>query len=252
VGFGRGASRVEEQVQATGVIGKTSMKLYGAEKSANVRRVKIYLAEKGLNEIEEVNFERAAAFIKTPEYLAKNPAGKIPLLELDDGAFLPESAAIIEYLEELYPDPPMIGTTPRERAKVRSVERVVAGISVLARLYFLHRAPSFLQSSRGLAYEPKVAAAIKPDFENDLHTIEVNMGEDPFVAGPKPTVADCHLYAILSAGVEKFDYEIPDEFPRLQRWYKNFSARPSASAGNGGPGFVHPKDDPAHAPAAAR
>jgi len=227
------------------------MKLYGAAMSANTRRVKIYLAEKGLDNIEEVDLVGAANVIKTPEYLAKNPAGKIPLLELDDGTFLPESAAIVEYLEEIYPDPPMIGTTPLERAKVRSLERVVADQSVLCRLYYLHMGPSFLQSLRGFAYDPKVAAAVKPTFDNNLHTIEVRMGDYPFVAGAKPTVADCHLYAVLSAGVEKFNYVISDDFPRLQRWYKNFSARPSASAGKGGPGFVHPKDDPAHAPAAA-
>jgi len=64
------------------------MKLYGAAMSANTRRVKIYLAEKGLDNIEEVDLVGAANVIKTPEYLAKNPAGKIPLLELDDGTFL--------------------------------------------------------------------------------------------------------------------------------------------------------------------
>jgi len=61
--------------------------------SAHTRRVKIYLAEKGLDNIEEVDFEGAAKVTKTPEYLAKNPAGKIPLLELDNGTFVSESAA---------------------------------------------------------------------------------------------------------------------------------------------------------------
>src|SRR5258707_4550814 len=100
----------------------------------------------------------------------------------------------------------MIGTTPLERAKVRSVERVVADLSVLARLYYLHMAPSFLQSLRGFAYEPKVAAAGKPTFDNNLYTIEAGIGDRPFLAAAKPTVADCHLYAILSAGVEQTNY----------------------------------------------
>jgi len=93
----------------------------------------------------------------------------------------------------------------------------------------------------GFAYEPKVTAAIKPTFENNLHHDRGQYGRPTVVAGMKPTVADCHLYAILSAGVEKFNYVIADEYPRLQRWYKNFSERPSASAGNGGPAFLHPK-----------
>src|ERR1700676_2441017 len=121
---------------------KRMMKLYGAVRAANPRRVKIYIAEKGLEDvIEQIDFEPPAAEkLKTPEFLAKNPAGKIPLLELDDGTFLPESAAIVEYLEEIYPDPPMIGTTPLERARVRSVERIAADLSVLCRLYYLHMA----------------------------------------------------------------------------------------------------------------
>jgi glutathione S-transferase len=230
----------------------TMMKLYGAVRAANPRRVKIYIAEKGLEGvIEQIDFAPPAAEkLKTPEFLAKNPAGKIPLLELDDGTYISESAAIIEYLEELYPNPPMIGTTPEERAKVRSVERVVADQSVLCRLYYLHMGPSFLQSSRGFAWVPEVLVAIKPDYDNNLHTLDVRMGENPFLAGAKPTVADCHLYAMMSAGVEKFNYVIPDDFPGIQRWYENFSKRPSASAGNiGGPGYVHAKDDPALAPA---
>jgi glutathione S-transferase len=229
------------------------MKLYGAVDAANPRRVKIYIAEKGLEYvIKQIDFEPPAAEkLKTPEFLAKNPAGKIPLLELDDVTFISESGAIIEFLEELYPDPPMIGTTALERAKVRSVERVVADQAALARFYYLHMGPSFLQRLRGFALVPEVLEAVKPTFDNNLHTLEVRMGEHSFLAGDTPTVADCHLYAIMSGGVEKFNYVISDDYPRIQRWYENFSRRPSASAGkDGGPGYVHPKDDPAYAPVA--
>jgi glutathione S-transferase len=226
------------------------MKLYGAVRAANPRRVKIYIAEKGLEDvIEQIDFAPPAAEkLRTPEFLAKNPAGKIPLLELDDGTCIPESGAIIEYLEELYPDPPMIGTTPEERARVRSIERVVMDQSTLARLYYLHMGPSFLQSLRGFALVPEVLVAVKPTYDNNMHTLEVRIGENPFLAGATPTVADCHFYAMVSAGVEKFKYSLPEGCTRLQRWYDNFSKRPSASAGNGGPSFRRPEDDPAHAP----
>jgi len=131
----------------------------------------------------------------------------------------------------------MIGTTPLERRRSAHWKRVVADQSVLCRLYYLHMGPSFLQSLRGFAYDPKVAAAVKPTFDNNLHTIEVRMGDYPFVAGAKPTVADCHLYAVLSAGVEKFNYVISDDFPRLQRWYKNFQRPSERVGGQGRAGF---------------
>ena len=222
------------------------MKIYGAAMAANPRRVRIYLAEKGL-EIAQVDFLPPHNELKSPEYLAKNPAGKIPLLELDDGTCISESAAIIEYLEELYPDPPMIGTTLVERAKVRAIERIVAELFPLCRLYFSNVAPSFLHSVRGISHVPAVAEVIKPSIDRNLATLETHIGKNKFLAGSLPTVADCHFYALMSAGIEKFNYVIPEQFPRLRQWYLNFSERPSASAGNGDTGFRHPKNEEASA-----
>jgi glutathione S-transferase len=207
------------------------MKLYGTARSANCTRVYIYLAEKGLD-IPQADFAPPHNELKSPEYLAKNPAGKIPLLEMDDGTYLPESAAIIEYLEERFPNPPMIGTTPEERAKVRALERVVAELFPLCRLYFSNMAPSFVHTLRGIPHVPAVAEAIKPTVERDLGSLEAHIGENEFLAGPRPTVADCHFYALLNAGIDKFKYVIPERFPRLRQWYRNFGERPSASIGN--------------------
>src|SRR5574340_1452465 len=105
------------------------MKLYDFGHAPNPRKVRIYLAEKGLTlPIETVN--SAAGESHTPEFLKKNPLGGVPVLELDDGSFLTESLAIIEYLEELHPNPPMIGISPVERARVRELERM-ADLGVL-------------------------------------------------------------------------------------------------------------------------
>jgi glutathione S-transferase len=216
------------------------MKLYGTAMSANCSRVYIYLAEKGLD-IPQVDFTPPHNELKSPEYLARNPAGKIPLLELDDGSYLPESAAIIEYLEELFPNPPMIGMTPEERAKVRALERVVAELFPLCRVYFANIAPSFLQNLRGVAHVPAAAEAVRPTVERDLGALEVHIGKNEFLAGNLPTVADCHFYALLNAGIEKFKYVIPETFPRLRQWYRNFGARPSASVGAKQIGFRQPK-----------
>ncbi len=86
------------------------MKLYDFPAAANCQRVTLYLAEKGL-QIPRVYVDIHSQQQKTAEFLRKNPAGKIPVLETDDGAFIAESAAIVEYLEELFPQPPMIGAT---------------------------------------------------------------------------------------------------------------------------------------------
>lgn len=82
-----------------------------------------------LARLERVDLDMAAGAHRQPAFLKLNPAGKVPVLELDDGCVLIESAAIIEYLEELHPDPPMIGTDdPVERARVRADERIVADL----------------------------------------------------------------------------------------------------------------------------
>ena len=165
------------------------MKLYGAAMAANPRRVRIYLAEKGL-EIEQVDFLPPHNELKSPEYLAKNPAGKIPLLELDDGTCISESAAIIEYFEELFPAPPMIGTNPVERAKARAIERIVAEMFPVSRAYFVNHGPSFLLNLRGLTPVPAVAEALKPIIDRNLGTLEALIGDNEFLAGPRPTVGD--------------------------------------------------------------
>ena len=99
------------------------MLLYQVARGANVRRLIIYMAEKGID-IPRHEVDVATGEHKSPAFLAMNPAGRVPVLETDDGRFISESAAIMEYLEELHPDPPMIGTTPGERAHVRAVERI--------------------------------------------------------------------------------------------------------------------------------
>ena len=105
------------------------MRLYYFPVAPNPTKVRVYLAEKGIElETERVNLRETQQ--RTPEFLAKNPLGKLPVLELDDGSYVCESLAIIEYLEELHPDPPLFGVTPEERAHARAVERA-ADIGVL-------------------------------------------------------------------------------------------------------------------------
>src|SRR5579862_796007 len=82
---------------------ETSMKLYGVWNMGNPRRVSVFLAEKGI----EVPWEFID--LKSPAFLKINPFGRMPVLELDDGSYLPETVAICRYFEALHPDPPLFG-----------------------------------------------------------------------------------------------------------------------------------------------
>lgn len=204
------------------------MKLYGAHMAANPRRVKIYLAEKGLG-IEQVDFEAPYRELKSAEFLAKNPAGKIPVLELDDGTCIAESGAIIEYLEECHPAPNMLGNTPFERAEVRALERMGNDLFLPMGTYVRHKSPTFL-AGRGLVRQPELVDFFAPVIHRGLQTLETRIGARPFLAGARPTIADCTLYALFHACIDKFDYVLSEEFQRLHGWYRRFGARPSALA----------------------
>ena len=101
------------------------MKIYDFTMAPNPRRLRIFIAEKGL----KIPYEQVDIFSgknRTPEMLAKNPAGGLPVLELDDGACIAESVAIARYLEALHPEPNLLGRNPREQA---DIECGVAGWS---------------------------------------------------------------------------------------------------------------------------
>ena len=132
------------------------MRLYYFPIAPNPTKVRIYLAEKGI-EIEQVLVNLVKGEQKSPEHLARNPFGNLPVLELDDGTHLTESLAIIELFEELYPDPPMIGTDPFERARVRMLERI-ADLGVLAPVGRIIHAT---RSPLGLPPVPEFAAAAR-------------------------------------------------------------------------------------------
>ncbi|WP_176592237.1 glutathione S-transferase family protein [Sphingobium sp. EM0848] len=204
------------------------MKLYGAHMAANPRRVKIYLAEKGIG-IEQVDFKPPYPEMKTPEFLKMSPTGRIPILELDDGTCIPETMAIIEYLEAVYPEPNMLGSDDRERAWTRAVSSMVADLVIPWGNLVRHRAPSIVESY-GFKRVPEVALFFEPIVERGLNALEIAIGDNPFLVGDRPMIPDCHAFALFHATIDKFDYKLPDRFERLIAWYARFSQRPSAAA----------------------
>jgi glutathione S-transferase len=200
------------------------MKLYDFSFAPNPRKVRVYLAEKGIAvPLVQVNLGHGEQ--RTEEFLAKNPLGAVPVLELDDGTVLTESLAIIHYFEELHPEPPMIGKTPLERAQVRRLEQIAHNslLSAVGRLFHATKAPL-----PGATPNAALADAARAQLTAPLALLNDEIAEREFVAGARPTIADCTLFAALKLG-EMAELELALG-PNLLRWYETFSQRPSAAA----------------------
>jgi len=200
------------------------MKLYVFPMAPNPRRLLVYLGEKGL-QIPREDVDIMSQKNRTPEFLKKNPLGGLPVLELDDGSHLTESLAIMEYLEELHPKPPMLGTTPLERARVRELERICElGVLSSVGAIFQHTSPFFagrVKQSADAAENARTRLGV------NLKVLDARIGGGPFVAGERPSIADCTLLAALDfanfAGVP-----LDPTNKNVVRWYAGFKERPSA------------------------
>ena len=159
----------------------------------------------------------------SPEHLARNPRGALPVLELDDGSFITESLPIMEYLEEVYPEPVMVGTTPVERARTREMERM-ADLRVLiptARLVHATNSPL------GLEPDPYVAKTETERVSVGWSIFDEALANREFVMGNQVTTADCTLFGGLFMG-EFFGVQPSANYRNLLRWYEAFKQRPAA------------------------
>ncbi|NRA08234.1 MAG: glutathione S-transferase family protein [Myxococcales bacterium] len=200
------------------------MKLYVFRVAPNPTRVRLCIAEKRAAGVEidlpEVLVNLAKGEQRAPEHLARNPLGTLPVLELDDGSFLSESGAIIEYLEELYPEPSLLGAGPLERARNRELERL-AELGVLGPVARIVHAT---KSPLGLPPIPEVAAASRRILPDVLRVLDAGLADGrPFFGGDRPIVADCTLQAALQfARFAEIDLELPE---RVARWDRNYRER---------------------------
>ena len=194
------------------------MKLYVFPVAPNPTRVRLYLAEKAAQgreiEVEQIVVNLPEGEQKLPEHLERNPLGKLPLLEFEDERFLTESTAIIEYLEELHPENPMIGADPRERSRIRELDRL-ADLGVLMPIARIVHATN---SPIGLDPSPEVAADARAALPNWLRVLDAQLADGrAFVAGDRPSIVDCTLQAAFQFA--RFGkVEIPAEFEHIARW----------------------------------
>jgi len=201
------------------------MKAYVFAGAPNPRKLIVYLREKGLDiPLESVDILSGAN--RTPEFLKKNPLGGLPVLELDDGSHLTESLAIIQYLEELHPTPPMIGTSPVERARVRELERICElGVFSSVGTVFQNTHPFF---AGRLKQSPEAAENARARLASTLKVVDARIDGRRFVAGDRPSIADCTLLAAL--GFAEFTgIPLDPGLKNVARWYEEFKQRPSAA-----------------------
>ena len=204
------------------------MKLYlDAGRAPNPRRVRIFLAEKGVTlPIEAVDLGAQAH--KTAQFRAINPMQRLPALMLDDGTVIAESIAICRYMEALHPAPPLFGEGAREAALVEMWQRRVEFhlLAVVSHAFrHLHPAMAALEV-------PQVAAwgeANKPRALDFLAFLNDELKQRPYVAGPRYSVAD--ITAVVAIDFMKpAKLAVPDGLADLQRWHGEVSARPAVAA----------------------
>ena len=192
----------------------------------NPRRVRIFAAEKGIDlSSKEVSIPKREQ--KAPDYVAKNPRGQTPILELDDGTVIAESVAIMRYLEAEHPDPPLFGTTAREIAEIEMWNRRVEMILMPAiAAVWVHTHP-FTAALPGRNVE--WGESNRPRVVEGMRFFDGSLEGREYLAGSAFSAADILL--LTTVDFAKFiGLDMPSECANLLRWHERVSARPSASA----------------------
>lgn len=203
------------------------MKLLDFPRAPNPRRVRIFIAEKGLDIPVEV-VDIAAGANRSPEFLAKNPLGLLPVLELDDGRCLSESVAICRYLEGVKPEPALMGVDPEDTAMIEmwnrrlELELFLNGVGA----YFRNTAAFFAEK---YVQSPEAAAEAKRKATEQLAWLDSVLADRPFVAGSRFSIADITALVAVDLGTPSV-FEVAPEQKHLARWHGAVSSRPSAGA----------------------
>jgi glutathione S-transferase len=202
------------------------VKLYDSTMAPNPRRVRIFLAEKGIEvPVEQVDIGTAEN--RKPEFVAKNPMGTLPVLELDDGTCIAETVAICRYFEETQPEPPLLGVDARDRALVEMWQRRME-LEV-----FFNTAGSFRNTHdffKGrIPQVPEWGEVCKQAALKRLAWLDQELAEREFIAGDRFSIADITALCGIDFG-RVTGITISPEQKNLARWHQTVSSRPSAKA----------------------
>jgi len=206
---------------------EAATKLYNSNLAPNPRRVRIFLAEKGVS-VPRVEVDLARLEQKAPEFKALNPFQTIPVLELDDGTRIAESMAICRYVEALWPEPNLFGVDPLERATIEMWQRQLEWRLLLPIAQVVRHAHPRMANME-VPQVPDWAAANRPKALDAMAIVDEALSGRPFIAGDRFTVADITgLVALDFARSARL--AIPPELVHLNRWHEALKARPSAAA----------------------
>lgn len=203
------------------------MKLYGAPMPApNPRRVRIFLAEKGI-ELPETPVNMMQREHKSPEHKARNSLGQVPTLELDDGTCISETVAICRYFEETQPDPPLFGRTPVEKALVDMwVRRTEFTVMMPVGNFWRHAHPF---TARLLTQFKEFGESNRETYAGAQRWLDRELAERSYLVGDDYTVADICLLTTVDFA-EWIGLPLLEDVPNLRAWHGRAAARPSARA----------------------
>lgn len=203
------------------------MKLYDGGRAPNPRRVRIFLAEKGV-EVPLVPVDMGALGHRSAEVTALNPMQRLPVLELNDGTVITESVAISRYFEEIYPEPALFGRGAVGKALVEMWQRrVELHLFASVAAAFRHIHPAMIEWE--VPQIPAWGEANKPKALAFLDILDRQLATSAFIAGDDYSIADI-------TGLVAIDFfkpariEMPGHVTHVKRWYDAVSARPSAKA----------------------
>lgn len=207
------------------------MKLYDNDFAPSPRRVRMFIAEKGLEaqgvRITRVPVDIAANETQSAAFLELNPLGEVPVLELDDGARLQESLAICRYLESLHPEPCLFGATPLARARIEAMT-----LGLMFRVY-VPTTHAFRHTHRfwqgRVTQVAEYGALAREQVLAEWQRIDGLLAARPFVAGDSFSFADIVAFTTLEFG-KPSGIRLQPAQQHLSRWYAEIASRPSSKA----------------------
>lgn len=202
------------------------MKLYSSRFAPNPRRVTIFLAEKRI-EVPTVEVDLVKKENLLPEFITRNPLGRVPVLEFDDGTFLTESVAICRYFEATHPEPALFGTGARAQANVEMWNRRME-FEVLANVTGCFRNTHPYWEGR-IEQVPEYGELCRRTLQDRMKWLDGEIADRPYIAGERFTIADITAVTAFDLGkVAKI--RIPEELTHLTDWYNRVSALPSVAS----------------------
>ena len=203
------------------------MKLYDTNRAPNPRRVRIFLAEKGIS-VPLVPIDLGKGEHKSAEFTGLNPRQRVPLLVLDDGTAIAETIAICRYFEALQPEPNLFGRTPEEQGLVEMWQRrVELDLFYPIMMVLRHLNPAMAQME--VPQVPEWGEANRPKVMAYLEFLNIELADRAYIAGDRFTVADITAMVALDF-MRVIKVEVPEGYAHLRRWKSVVSERPSAKA----------------------